>query len=359
MRLLFIGLEIYSKSGGIARYTQQLMRALAEINTSNTAISLWDSPSHSTQAPSQIKLIGCEKSKAKALIAFFKNIFKKPQIILYGHILLAPFALIGKLCLPHARHYLFVYGIDVWAEERKIPQWEKWIVRHCLNGIITISRFTQKKMEKAYKLHNLPFYLLHPNVDLQPTSMLEGKKETSNTILTVTRLSKRDRYKGVDKVILALPKIISSISDANYLVVGEGDLKSELQELAQNIGIKEKVHFLGFVDDQELEKAYHISDVFVMPSSKEGFGIVFLEAWQHKLPVICGNQDASPEVVTNNVNGFTVNPDSMEELVDAIVKLLKDKTTARQMAEEGYNTIAKRYSYPVFQEQLIKILEQH
>jgi glycosyltransferase involved in cell wall biosynthesis len=95
----------------------------------------------------------------------------------------------------------------------------------------------------------------------------------------------------------------------------------------------------------------------VMPSTGEGFGIVYLEAWKHGLPVVVGNQDASAEVVTHGVNGLCVNPASVEEIAEALIGLLKDPKTVARMGRQGYRTMLERYTHDHFRNRLWQILQ--
>lgn len=85
-----------------------------------------------------------------------------------------------------------------------------------------------------------------------------------------------------------------------------------------------------------------------MPSRGEGFGIVFLEAMAHGLPVICGNEDASPEVVLDGVTGFTVNPRSHQEISAAIRKLIENPDLRHQMGEAGQKRVKENFSFEAF-----------
>ena len=203
---------------------------------------------------------------------------------------------------------------------------------------------------------HLPYAL---DVDLAsptPRSRFECPQQELR-MLTVCRLAKRDRYKGCDKVIRAMPKVLSFIPNVKYYVVGEGALKEELENLAREEGVAEHVHFLGYLSAKDLEEVYRSSHIFVMPSIGEGFGIVFLEAWKYGLPVIAGNRDASPEVVTDGINGLTVNPESVEEISAAIVRILRDRSAAIKMSSEGYAKLIDRYTHEHFRETLSDILQ--
>src|SRR5262249_16839822 len=97
-------------------------------------------------------------------------------------------------------------------------------------------------------------------------------------LLTVGRMDSRDRYKGHDRVISAIPKLIAAGHDVVYLVVGEGDDREHLEARAREVGLADRVWFMGSVGLPKLIEVYRAADLFVMPSTGEGFGIAFLEA---------------------------------------------------------------------------------
>jgi len=123
-------------------------------------------------------------------------------------------------------------------------------------------------------------------------------------------------------VIAALPKILERIPDVSYLVVGDGDDRQRLEELAQAIGVGHSIKFAGQVSHHELPDYFRLADVFVMPSTGEGFGIVLLEAAASGLPVIGGNRDGSVDALAEGAIGTLVDPDDAPQLVGAICNAL-------------------------------------
>jgi phosphatidylinositol alpha-1,6-mannosyltransferase len=121
---------------------------------------------------------------------------------------------------------------------------------------------------------------------------LEGKR----VLLTVGRMDSRERYKGQDRVIAAISDLVTKGDDICYLVVGEGADRIRLEALARDAGVSERVRFLGRVGLQTLVEIYRMADLFVMPSTGEGFGVAFLEAMASGTPAlglgVAGARDA-------------------------------------------------------------------
>ena len=105
-------------------------------------------------------------------------------------------------------------------------------------------------------------------------------------LLTVGRMDARERYKGHDRVIEALPQLVAAGHDVIYVVVGEGDDVDRLKVSAVEAGVADRVRFIGAVGRETLVDAYRMADLFVMPSTGEGFGIAFLEAMACGTPAL-------------------------------------------------------------------------
>lgn len=107
----------------------------------------------------------------------------------------------------------------------------------------------------------------------------------------------------------------------------------------------------------KLETAYAKATVFALPSSKEGFGIVYLEAWQHRLPVICSSKGAAKEIVEDGVDGFVVDPEDIGLLADRLKFLLSDPERAKAMGESGRRKVEAHYLDPAFRRNLDGIID--
>ncbi|MBC8249052.1 MAG: glycosyltransferase family 4 protein [Anaerolineales bacterium] len=185
----------------------------------------------------------------------------------------------------------------------------------------------------------------HPQIDgsaVVARHHLQGK----SVILTVARLVER---KGIDVVIRAMPKVLEAIPDAVYLVIGTGPYQEKLERLARESGLEGKVIFVGRVPDEELPYYYGACDLFVLLSRTlvdkgeiEGFGIVFLEAGACGKPVIGGKGGGTSEAIEDGVTGLLVDPLDVNEISNAIVRVLEDEELARRLGENGRKRAAKQ-----------------
>jgi phosphatidylinositol alpha-1,6-mannosyltransferase len=142
---------------------------------------------------------------------------------------------------------------------------------------------------------------------------------SKRVLLTVGRMDSRERYKGHDRIIAAIPYIVAQGHDVEYVVVGEGDDRARLEALARDVGVSERVRFLGAAELQVLTELYRVADLFVMPSTGEGFGIAFLEAMASGTPVLGLDVAGTRDALADGQLGTVV---SEAELPVAIARLL-------------------------------------
>ena len=141
-----------------------------------------------------------------------------------------------------------------------------------------------------------------------------------------------------------------------YLIIGKYDDKEKqrLDKLIRKAGLQSQVIFTGFVPDDELAEHFNLADIYIMPSEKEGFGIVFIEAMYYNKPVIAGNKDGSTDALLNGKLGLLVNPESQEEVSNAIKSIICNKSRYlpdRQM-------LMDHFSFEVYREKWRKVLEE-
>lgn len=167
-------------------------------------------------------------------------------------------------------------------------------------------------------------------------------------ILTVGRLVPR---KGFDTMIRSLPKILESMPDAVYLIAGRGPQEKELRALAEAEGVSGRVVFAGYVPDEELPLYHNAADVFAMVCREreggdaEGFGIVFLEAGACGKPVVVGDSGGAPDAVEDGETGLLVDPENIDAVANAVVRLLNDSGLASQMGRHGRERVTRSFTW--------------
>lgn len=263
----------------------------------------------------------------------FKTIFttKKPDIIIISHINLALIGLVIKKINPDCKVWLIAHGIEVW---RPLSSVKKMFLKRC-DKIICVSNFTRQQIITRHQTDPAVCTVLNNAVDpfmklpvtfAKPTELLKryhlnGKDPI---LFTLTRLASTEQYKGHDQVIKAVSKLKLKFPGIKYILAGQYDRREEIriQKLITEYKVAEQVILTGFIDESELTAHFLLADLFVLPSKKEGFGIVFIEALACGLPVVCGNSDGSIDAICNGELGVAINPDDIDELENAITNSL-------------------------------------
>jgi phosphatidyl-myo-inositol dimannoside synthase len=149
---------------------------------------------------------------------------------------------------------------------------------------------------------------------------IDGKEKV---VLSVARLDATERYKGYDRLVRCLPRLEKECGPIRFILVGEGEDKTRADALARILGVERSLTLAGFVPDEELADHYRLADVFAMPSTGEGFGIVFLEAMSCGTPVVAGNRDGSVDALADGKLGLLIDPESIDEIIESIKRMVR------------------------------------
>lgn len=153
-------------------------------------------------------------------------------------------------------------------------------------------------------------------------------------LLTIAALHPR---KGLKYLLRAMKKIIEQKNNTRLIIIGVGPQKKELQKLTEKLKIQEKVNFLGQCEN--IPKMLKSSDLFVLPSVKEAFGLVLLEAMAAQLPIVATNVGGIPEIIQDRKTGFLVEPHDADALAKTILMLLKNKPLREKISFLGSHRV--------------------
>lgn len=360
-KILFLTLKVFSATGGIEKVCRVAGKAIYEMGLQQGF-------------KSQVFALHGKKNNADANSYFPQQMFRgfagkrfafllrslqagrNSEVILLSHINLLIVGRILKLLLPKCRLVLLAHGIEVWDT---LPRWKRRMLQNC-DLVLAVSQYTRSRMldmhgldpEKVQVLNNCLDPFLEKPLQTGRSPLLQaryGLQPGQKIILTVARMADTELYKGYDKVIEALPALLLQHSGLCYLLVGKYSEKEKLRldELVNRLQLQGRVIYTGFVPDEELAAHFTLADLFVMPSEKEGFGIVFIEAMFYGLPVIAGNKDGSVDALMHGELGLLVNPQNVEEIAGAISKILNHPANytpdeTKLMAYFGYTGYKKK-----------------
>lgn len=254
----------------------------------------------------------------------------RPAAVVSAHIVTAPAAALiaAALRIPLVQH---LYAAEVGAR----PRLAHFALRRA-DAVVAISAYT-RELAVAHGAPSARVHRIPPGVDLPAPDTVQRAERP--TILTISRLS--ERYKGHDVMLRALPLIRARVPDVEWVVVGDGPLRSGLERTAAGQGLQGSVRFVGSVSDGERDWWLRRAHVFAMPSrlpaggAGEGFGIVYLEAGAHSLPVVAGNVGGALDAVVHGQTGVLVDPADHVALADAITDLLLDPSRAQALGAAG------------------------
>jgi glycosyltransferase involved in cell wall biosynthesis len=317
----------YGGFGGISRFNRDLLGCVCGLNEVHSVVGLARQGNRpfGTLPPKLIWRVLPGKA-AFAAESIRSAAVHRPALVICGLVNLAPVAAAAAR-IAGARLWTIGHGIDLW--ERPTSLRARSLERSHL--VTTVSRYTRARLlswstlppERVRVLSNTfdrdRFTPGPPSHDLARRYGVEGRR----VLMSLGRLEAREAYKGQDRVIRVLPSLLRSEPGLRYLIAGDGSDRPRLEQLAREQGVAEQVVFAGRIADDEIVEHYRLADVFVLPSTGEGFGIVFLEAASCGTPVVAGSVDGSVDALREGQIGTLVDPNDPADLERGILLALK------------------------------------
>jgi len=345
---LLITIDFPPKFGGVANYLSNLSE-----NLPHDKIIVLADKSVGAKLHHEIKY---QLIKENLLYKFFwprwiKAYFQAKKVITeykIEQIIISHVIPMGYICLMlKLPYFVILHGYDIVLAKRSA--WKRYWLKKILNKakhIIVNSHFTKNEvLNTGIKENKITIINPCPNfikMQINETERQIVKNELNlhhkKILISVGRLIPR---KGFDKVIEALPKVIQQIPNVAYLIVGNGPDDKRIQKLAQDLGVLKNITIVKDVPDTNLPVYYSLGDVLIMPSriinksDVEGFGIVYLEANLLGKPVIAGKSGGIEDAVINNQTGLLVDPEDVNGIAIAIIKLLTDQNLANTLGIQG------------------------
>jgi len=287
-----------------------------------------------------------------------------PTVILAAHPYLAVIARFMKRFSPRAKTIAFTHGVEVWnplprLRRRALQQADLVLAPSgdTLRKLIDVQGLTPGRTLRLPWPLSPGFLQIAGNAARLPVPPNFPAKRP--VILTVGRWSSSERYKGADDLIRAMPRLRETVPDVQLVAVGGGDDLPRLQGIAGDLGVAGGVHFLQNLSREEVAACYAHADVFALPSSGEGFGLVFLEAMAFSKAVVGAAAGGATDLIEDGVNGLLVPPHDRDSLAAALARLLHDEALRVEMGRRGAAIVRERYRFDSFEAQLEEIFVQH
>jgi phosphatidylinositol alpha-1,6-mannosyltransferase len=360
--------------GGVQRAGRHLASVMTEFAASRgmecRILSLNDGPElqRLTVAGREIVFTGSERAKGRFLAAAIRAARRpsgkssKIKLVVAGHPNLAPVASTMCFAAPRLKSIVCTHGVEVWEP---LTRMRRMALRRA-DVVLAPSKYTADHVAAiqrvaTQKIRVLPWALDPQFEALAPQSGKAAAPENfpeGRVVLTVGRWRADERYKGMDTLITALPRLLPRWPELQLAAVGDGDDREWLEDLAEETGVKRHVHFLSGLSYVELATCYAHCEIFALPSKGEGFGLVYLEAMACGKPVIGGAHGGAPEVIDDGKTGYLVPHGDAAQLATAIETLLADPALEQEMGRRGKQRVENEFRFSVFAKSFRKILRE-
>lgn len=354
--------------GGVQRAGRHLAAVLTEFAASRgmdcRLLSLNDSPElhRMTLGGREFVFTGCERAKGRFTMTALRAARRKAKLVLAAHPNLGPVVQAMRIVAPRMKSIICTHGIDVWEP---LGGLRRRALRNC-SLVLAPSKDTAEHVASEQGVARGRIRVLPWALDPQFEALIAAGSQSApprefpagRVILTVGRWLATERYKGMDTLITALPRLLTRWPEVQVVMVGTGDDRAWLEDLAEKNGVNRHVHFLPGLNYSELAACYAACEIFALPSSGEGFGLVYLEAMACGKPVIGGAHGGAPEIIEDGVTGYLVPHGDPIQLATSIEALLADPAHAKEMGARGKRRAENEFRFNVFAKSLKKILRE-
>jgi glycosyltransferase involved in cell wall biosynthesis len=243
------------------------------------------------------------------------------------------------------------YGFAPRKTNRSLYTWVERFAGYMINYNVTISKGVYDFYVKGKITRPSKIKLVYYGIDLGHIPR-DGyvNKSTERYAIILGRLVK---YKGHELVIRAWAKVKEYNPSLRLYIVGDGPYQPQLEKLVKELGLTEQVKFLGHQPNPH--ELLHFAEFSLVSSLFEGFGLITLESWYHKKPVISFDVPAFNEVIKDGQSGFIVPAFDTSIYGDRIIGLFNDPGKAREMGELAYATLMKDYTVERMANQMIEV----
>jgi phosphatidylinositol alpha-1,6-mannosyltransferase len=330
--------------GGVSRVGRLVSHVLADARTDYSLLSLNESKIESELGKS---FLACAGSRLRFAAALWQPNDSYTHFM-YTHLGIARAHC--NLARPRRPYAVWVHGIEVWDNVRSD------YLRSANNAdtIFTPTYFARTRAALTNKVFDrAEVCWLGTTEDDAPEPV---KFDGEPTVFVVGRLEV-GRCKGHEQLIACWAKVASAVKGARLVIAGSGPDASRLRKLAAESPAKESIEFLGFVPEEDMAALWRRAHVFAMPSRGEGFGLVYIEAMRHGVPVIASIHDAGQEVNVDGETGYNVSLDRRGQLDDRLIQLLSSPSLLRQMGAAGQARWREHFRFSAFKRRFLPIVD--
>jgi glycosyltransferase involved in cell wall biosynthesis len=241
------------------------------------------------------------------------------------------------------------HGGDLFGLNGTLMTWLKRSVLKDAHAVTTVSQAMRDAVRPAgidmEKVRVIPM-----GVDLQNRFIPPENRKVSKTLLFVGRLVEK---KGLRYLIEAMATIVKKHPDAQLRVVGDGQESNTLKNLSAELGMAEKIQFLGALTNENLPRLYQTADVIVFPSivaadgDREGFGLVLVEALGCECAAVVTDLPAMRDIVRDGKTALVVPQKNAKQIADKVMQLLDNPSLRRSLGETGRRYVVQRFDWKI------------
>ena len=306
----------------------------------------------------RVKVIGRKSYHVASMISMFTYLcsaflqcmilMSKNKYLFINTHFAVPTGILGVVLskMYHMHNILSIHGGDIYDPTKKLSPHRKWYLRRLVRWVITNSNrvvaqsFNTKNNAHLYytkskKISVIP--LPYEKFNFQTASRAElGMKDGVKYVIGIGRLVLRKNFATFIEIISKLP------NDYYGLIIGDGPENINLHQVIDELGVKERIRLLGCVTEEKKFQYLNCSDIFLLTSIHEGFGIVIQEAMQVSLPVVATGNGGQVDIVQDGVNGFIAESGDVQEMKKCILRIFEDDSLHSRIR---YNNSRKSQSY--------------
>lgn len=360
-------LHVAEAAGGVERYLEALFKYTDHDQVENILICSqnydYEKMKQLTDRVIVIKMAHQIDSKAdfksiKAIRHYIRQI--KPDIV-YAHSskagALARIADLGinnkVIYNPHG----WAFNMQQSAKKKEMYKWVERILAYFCDKIVCISDAERESALREKICNPDKLQVIYNGIDLEeinstvPIKRIElGIPNDAFVVGMVGRLSKQ---KAPDTFVKAAKLIKEAIPNAYFLMVGDGELRNQIEDMIQQYGLDSSFLITGWVDNPITYMK--IMDVGMLLSRWEGFGLVLPEYMACDVPIVATNVDAIPNIIKNEKNGLLIKKDNYKLSAEAVIKIFKNKKLRQKLIYEEKSIVQKRFSIDRVSQQTYKL----
>ncbi|MFC1667995.1 glycosyltransferase family 4 protein [Chlamydiota bacterium] len=366
---------IFNEISGIGVYTTNLIRILLQLDRENEYLLLFDDPIRRDAVCGFLNLLR-RNDIANAVLPYslfsVKNQILLPLFLKKNHIdLYHSTNYMIPLFFKKSRIVVTIHDIiplkyphfTPKAKKTKLFGLYRWIMKrvvHISDAVIVDSLNSKKDIIDYFSCNEKKVYRIYPGIDRDFLT----KDTNENTINfkelysvkgeMILAVGRQDPYKNIVSLVKAFYKLRQeTYTNCSLILVGSDDKRyTDAIELVKELEIQKNVTFTGYLSKRDLISLYKQSDLLVLPSRYEGFGLPLIEAFASGLPVIASNSSSIPEVVGDA--GLLVDPDDIDGFTNAMKKIFSDHEFSASLIGKGYQRLSY-FSWEKAGEELIDI----